>query len=311
MAQIKAQIDKFLTKASKGFTPEGFIGDDLLTPMKVKENSGKLAGYGNAHIRIVNTVYGGRGKAPRYESQVRTSETYLVEDHGLEGMVTKSDYDNVEQPYDAEKDEALGLVTVLKLGREKALADQLGATTTLTQNTTLSGTSQFSDYVNSDPLGKFKTAQQAVRAGCGRKADTAIMSWDVLNVLSYHPGILEGLGFQMNRAGTLTEKEVASAMKIKTLLIGESMYNSGHLGQSDALTDVWGKNIVFAVLPKSAAKMQTSLGYNLRKIGESPYQTSKWDMNNPRGSRGLLVTDSYDDLLSNVTAAYLIKDAVA
>ncbi len=311
MAQIKAQIDKFLTMASKGYMPEGFIADAILPVVNVKEKSGLLAGYGLNHIRVMNTVYGGRGKAPRFESNTRSSQTYLVESHGLEGLVTPDDYRNVEEPYDAEKDETLFLVTVLKISREKALADALGATATMTQNTTLSGVTQFSDYINSDPLGKFKTAQVAVYDGCGAKPDTGIMSWKVFNTLSYHPGILDALGFAQNRAGTLQENEVASAMKVQRLLIGEPKYNSAALGQTDVLADVWGKNVLFAVCPKSAMKMQVSLGYQVRLIGEAPYATSKWSENNPRGATGILTTDHYDDLLSNVSAAYLIKDAIA
>lgn len=311
MAQIKAQIDKFLTAASKGYIPQGMIADMILPTVNVKQDSGKLAGYGMSHLRIVNTVYGGRGMAPRFESITRSSDSYYIDDHGLEGMVTPADYRNVEDPYDAEKDETLGLVTVLKLSREKGIADSLGDTAVLTQNTTLSGTSQFNDYVNSDPLGKFKTAQVAVYDGCGVAPDTGIMAWKVFNTLSYHPGILEALGFQMNRAGTLSENEVASAMKVQRLLVGQPKYNSAALGQTDVLADVWGKNIVFAVLPKVAAKFQVSLGYQVRRIGEQPFQTSKWEHQNPRGASGILVTDAYDDLLSNVLAAYLIKNAIA
>lgn len=311
MAQIKAQIDKFLTAASKGYIPQGMIADMILPTVNVKQDSGKLAGYGMSHLRIVNTVYGGRGMAPRFESITRSSDSYYIDDHGLEGMVTPADYRNVEDPYDAEKDETLGLVTVLKLSREKGIADSLGDTAVLTQNTTLSGTSQFNDYVNSDPLGKFKTAQVAVYDGCGVAPDTGIMAWKVFNTLSYHPGILEALGFQMNRAGTLSENEVASAMKVQRLLVGQPKYNSAALGQTDVLADVWGKNIVFAVLPKVATKFQVSLGYQVRRIGEQPFQTSKWEHQNPRGASGILVTDAYDDLLSNVLAAYLIKNAIA
>lgn len=311
MAQIKAQIDKFLTMASKGYLPQGFIADQILPEVNVKEKSGKLAGYGSEHLRIVNTAYGGRGVAPRFESVTRSSDSYFVESHGLEGMVTPDDYRNVENPYDAEKDETLGLVTVLKLSREKGLADALGATATMTRNTTLSGTSQFNDYVNSDPLGKFKTAQESVYDGCGVAPDTAIMAWKVMNTLSYHPAILEALGFAMNRAGTLKEQEVASSMKVARVLVGAPKYNSAAMGQTKVLSDVWGKNVVLAVCPTSAQKFQVGLGYTVRLMGESAYATSKWEFQNPRGATGILVTDHYDDLLSDVNAAYLIKDAIA
>lgn len=311
MAQHKAQIDKFLTMASKGLQANGLIADQILPVVNVKQDSGKLAGYGNQHLRIVNTVYGGRGKAPRFESITRSSDSYYVEDHGLEGLVTPADYRNVEEPYDAEKDEVMGLISVLRLSREKSMADNLGSTSVLSRNTTLSGTSQFSDYVNSDPLAKFKTAQESVYDGCGVAPETAIMSWKVFNTLSYHPGILEALGFTMNRAGTLKEAELASAMKVERVLIGAPKYNASAMGQTDSLSDVWGKNIVMAVLPKSAQKFQVALGYSVRRIGEQPFQVSKWEENNPRGATGILVTDAYDDLLSNVNAAYLIKDAIA
>lgn len=311
MSQTKAIVNKLLTGVSKGYLPEGFIGDQILTDKAVVMKSGLIGSHGKQHLRLMNTVYGGRGKAPRFESNTRSSTTYLIESHGLEGMVTQDDYDNVEDPFDAEKDETLFLTTVLKISREKAIADALGSTSVLTQNVTLSGTSQFNDYVNSNPLSRFEVAQAAVYDGCGVPPDSAIMSWKVFNKLSYHPAILEALGFKENRAGTLNAAEVASAMKVKRLLVGQPKYNSAALGQTDVLADIWGKNIVFAVLPREAMKMQVSLGYQIRKIGQAPYETSKWDHDNPRGATGILTTDFYDDVLTDVGAAYLIKDAIA
>lgn len=307
----RAQVDRVLTAASKGYTPVGFIADEILTPIKVKQRSGILAGYGMGYMRIVNTVMGGRGKAPRFESGLKTTDTYLVEKHGLEGMVTEEDYDNVEEPFDAEKDETLAMVTVLKLSREKALADAFTSTAVLTQNTTLAGNAQFSDFVNSDPLGVLRVAGEAVYDGAGMAPDTAIMSWKVFNTLKYSPKILVALGYTANRAGALTESEIATVLGVDRLLISRPKYNSGNLGQADNMADIWGKDIVLAVLPRTAAKNQVSLGYNIRLIGKQPYQTSKWDIQNPDGATGLLVTDSYDDMITNAKAAYLIKNAIA
>lgn len=311
MAQTQALIDKYLTQASNMYKPEGYIGDMIFPQIGVVQSSGKLAGYGKDHIRVVNTTMGGRGKAPQYTSITRNSDTYVIEDHGLTDTVTKNDYDNVETPYDAEKDTTLGLTLALKTGREKAIADALGSTSIITQNETLSGTSQFSDYVNSDPLTKFKDAQQAVYDGSGMPPNLVIMSWDVANTLQYHPGILDGLGFNANRAGTLTEQELAAAMKVQRILVGSAKYNSANLGQTDNLASIWGKNIVFAHVPMSAQKYQVSLGYHIKKSNETPYQVYKQATFNPPNGSDVLVTNNYDDLLSNVNAAYLIKDAIA
>lgn len=311
MAQTKAIVDKLLTNASKAYVPQGYISDMILPVIKKKQSSGLLGGYTNQHLRIVNTVMGGRGKARRMESIVRDSQGYVIENHGLEGLVTKDDFDNVEQPFDAEKDEALGLVTMLWLGREKALADVLGDTSILTQNTTLSGTSQWSDFTNSDPIGDMKVGRQAVYEGSGMAPNLAIISWEVFNCLAYHPQILNNLGFAANRAGQLSSQEIAKAAGVDRLLIGNVRYNNAKEGATDALTSVWGKNFVYAVAPKTAQKYQVSLGYTIRKTGETPNQVFKSDEKNPPGSKSIIVTNNYDDLLSNVNAAYLIKDSVA
>ena len=206
MAQTKSMVDNYLTEASNAYVPSdiSLIADKVLPTIKKKNSSGLLAGYGNDHLRLVNTTMGGRGQAPRIQSVVRKSDSYQIENNGLEGIVTKDDYDNVEQPFDAEKDETLGLTTLLKVGREKALADVLTNSSLITQTETLSGTSQFNDYSNSAPLTKFKAAQVAVKGGCGVAANTAILSWEVAQTLKYHPEILSVLGFAQNRAGALT-----------------------------------------------------------------------------------------------------------
>lgn len=312
MAQTKAIVNKLLTNASKAFFPTGFIAENILPKIMVKQASGTLAGYTNHHLRIINSVMGGRGKAPRIEGVVRTqSDSYQIINHGLEGLVTKDDYDNVEAPYDAEKDEMIGIKTMLAISREKAIADSLTSTSVLTQNTTLSGQSQFSDYTNSDPLGKFKDARLAVKDGCGVAPDTAIMSWEVADTLQFHPGILESLGFAMNRAGQLTYDELAKALKVRRLLVADASYNTAKEGQADSLAPIWGKHIIFGVMPQSAQKYQVSLGYTIRKTGEVAGTVYKYPENNPPESNVILVTDNYDDLLSNVKAAYLIKNAVA
>lgn len=312
MAQLKAIIDKLLTRVSNAYIPEDmdYVSEKWAPNLQVAQNSGKIGNYGKDHLRIVNTVMGGRGKAPRLQSITRSSNTYLVEPHGLEGLVTKEDYRNVEDPYDAERDETLGLTTVLWLGKEKALADSLGSTSTITQNVTLSGTSQYNDYTNSDPLGDFKTARSTVRAN-GVPPNRAIMDWAVADTLAYHPGILEALGYTQNRAGQLSEAELAKAMGIQMLHIARAIYNTADEGQSDSLGAVWGKDIVFYYAPMAAGRYQKSVGYYITLSGQGSRQVSKTPTSNPPGGTEIVVVDDYDQVLVDVNDAYLIDSAIA
>lgn len=311
MAQIKALVDKLLTNASIGYVPEGYISEMILPLLNVVQSSGKLGKYGNDHLRIVPTIMGGRGGAKRLDVTTRSSLTYFIESHGLTDLVTKEDYRNVEDPFDAEKDSTMSLTTVLWLGKEKALADTLRNTSIITQNTTLSGTSQFNDYTNSDPIGVAVTAKNTIRNACGKAPDTVIADWQVAEVLRYHPKILRNLGYADNRAGSLTNDELAKALGMRRFLVADVVYNSAKEGQADSLSPVWGKDMIFAVAPEKATKMQKSLGYRLQISGEGPRKVYKEAKFNPPGSTEILVQDEYDMLLAEAACAYLVVDAIA
>lgn len=311
MSQLKAQVDKLLSNVSSKYVPKGYVCEEILPVIQVKQYSGLLGKYGMSHLRIENSVKGGRGAYRRVETTSSSTTGYNVEGHGLEGLVTKEDYANKELPFDAEKDEVDGLTTSLWLEKEKVLADSLTNTAILTQNTTLSGTAQFSDYDNSDPIAKFSDARAAVLAGCGIMPNVAVMDILVWNKLRFHPQMLDALGFKFARPNGLTYQELAQALGVDQIKIAEARYNSAKEGQTDALAAVWGKHIVFAVVPAAAQMKQVSLGYRVQIQGSMPRKVYKWDVNNPPDSKAILVEDEYDFLLSNALAAYLIKDAIA
>ncbi len=311
MSQLKGIIDPLLTDASSMYIPKGCIADSLLPGLKFDQYTGKLGAYGSNHLRIENTVVGGKGKYRQVESITRSTSGFEIEGHGLSGMVTKADYKNVKDPFDAEKDETMGISTILLLEKEKGLADSLTSTSIMTQNTTLSGTSQFNDFTNSDPLAKFLAARKAVRDGSGAIANAVIMDYNVAEVLRSHPQLLDLLGFKFARPGGLTDSELAKALNVDKVFIPNAMYNSAKEGQTAVLASVWGKHIVFAQIPDSAQKYQISLGYNIRLDDGQPRKVYKQPLFNPPGATEVLVEDEYDMVLSNVAAAYLIKDAIA
>lgn len=311
MSQLKAQVDKLLTNVSQMFIPDGYVSESILPLVTSKQKTGKLAKYGSNHLRIEHSLVGGRSEYKRVEPIIRSSDSYDIESHGLEGLVTEDDYSNVEQPFSAEQDEVVGLSTLIWLNKENALASALGSTSVLTQNTTLSGSDQYNDYANSDPLDDFKTARLAVRDGCGLPPNAAVMDWKVANTLAYHPGILEALGYTMNRAGQLSDAELAKAMGVERLYIAKAMYNTANEGQTDSLSAVWGKNIVFFYAPTAAAKYQVSLGYRVALEGRSQRRVTKYNVNNPPNSTGILCDDSYDFVVTKAGAGYLIKSAIA
>ncbi len=313
MAQLKALVDKLLTNVSNGPFPgeEDFVAEKAFPEIAVVQMSGLLGKYGTNFLRIEHSMMGGRGEARRVESVTRSTATYLLQKHGLEGLVTPEDYANVEAPYDAEKDETIGVTTLIKLSKEKALADTLTSTSVMTQYATLSGTAQFSDYANSDPLTKAKDAAATVYSSTGKVVNTVITSWQVINTLQYHPAILESLGFKMQRAGLLSVEEIAKALNVKRLLIGAAVYESAKEGQTSSLASLWGKHMIFAHLPEKAVPYQKSLGYYIKKAGEPTRGVYKRPIDNPPGSTSIIVQDYYQFLIADALCGYLYKDVVA
>jgi len=311
MSQMKAQVDKLLTNVSNGYFPEGLISEKVLPQIEVAQDSGILGYYGKDHLRLENSVTGGRGRARVVTPIVRNVDrTYLIQPHELQGEVTESDYRNVELPFDAEKDETLGLTTLLALEKESLLAASLQSTSILTQNITLAGTSKFSDYANSNPVQVIKNAQNAVLSGCGKMPNKAIVPQLVANTLRYHPQVLQNLGFAQNRAGQLTNDELAKFLNVEEIFVPDAAYNSAKEGQADSMSQLWGSHITFLVAPKQVSKYQVSLGYYIKRSGIAARRVKKWNIEETFGNTGILVGDYYQFRLVDVLAGYLVKDAI-
>lgn len=312
MAQTRAQVDKLLTNVSNGLFPTGYIAEQVLPMLGVKQKTGLIGAYGTSHLRVIDDLIGGRAEAQRVDPITRqVDNTYVVGSHALEGVVTQDDYDNVEEPFDAEADETNGLTSLILTNKERALSSALFNTSTITQNSVLSGTDQFSDYANSSPTKYFKDAHNAVLDGCGMMPNAAVMSQKVFNTLIYHPEILAKLGFAANRAGTLSQEELAKAMNVSKLFIGNVPYESAKEGQTSSLAQAWGNSILMFVRPEAAAKRQVSLGYYVRMNSRKQRAVYKYNLDNPPGSTGIIVQDDYVFELTNVNAAYLIGSAIA
>lgn len=311
MSQLRAIVDKLLTNVSSAYVPKGFLCEEILPTIESKQYSGLLGKYGTNYLRIENSIKGGRGKYRQVETRIYSTQSYLIEGHGLEGFISKEDYANVEEPFDAERDETMGVSTMLWLEKELNLANALNSTAVLTQNTTLAGTSQFSDYANSDPIGVCAVARQTILNASGILPNLAIMDVQVWNQLRFHPALLDALGFKWARPGGITQDEMALALGVDKVLYGTARYDSSKEGQTTALTSVWGKGLIFAVAPDKPEIMQKSVGYLVRPTGGQPRKVYKQSNFNPPGSTALLVEDEYDMLISDTTCGYLIAGAVA
>ena len=311
MSQMKSIQDKILTQAALEYKPVGMVCEEVLPELGVDQDTGLLAAYGTGFLRVVNSVSGGRGAYRRVDAMSYSTQQYVIEGHGLEEVCSASDYRNWLQPFKPESDKTRALAQMLYLEKEKLLADTLADTAIITQTTTLSGSDQWSDKDNSDPISVIETAQAAIRTGCGMYANAAVIPIAVFKKLKFHPQLMDALGYKYARPGGLKASEIADALDLEKVFIPDCQYESANEGQSSSLADVWGKHMFLLVSPSSAQVGQISLGYMVRRQGESPRKVYKQATFNPPNGNLILCEDNYDLLIAKATAAYSIKSAIA
>jgi hypothetical protein len=309
--QMKALVDKLLTDVSQKIVPQGFLCDAILPKVKHGQYTGLIGKYGKGHLRIVNNLAGGKQGYPMIEVDTVSSDSFSIQTYGLKDILTKRDYRNREKPFDAEKDSVSQLTMHMLLAKEKSLADSLTNTGVITQNTTLSGTNQWNDYTNSNPIGNITVGFNTILDSIGLEPNMAIMDLKTKRYLKFHPALLDKLGYKDNRPGGLSDDELAKALDLERILIGRAVYNSAKEGQTDVLGSVWGKNFVLAHIPATAGLEQMSLGYEVNLDGDTGRKVYKQDIDEPVGAKKIMIEEEYDIVLTNVAAAYLIKNSVA
>jgi hypothetical protein len=309
----RAREDRTLADVSRRHNVEGLVADEILTKTMVKKDTGLIGKYGNEHLRIVHSLVGGLTEYPRITVDTKDTDRYVLEKHGLSVTVTEEEKDNEIKPYDALNDATIDVTERLKLGREFALSSVLTDTAVLTNNTTLSGTDQWSDYTASNPLENIRAARASVYAATGKdlrqKGGFALLPWDVENYLSMHPDLLELYKYTGSVGNGLTLDQLRQALKVDRIILAMSQYDSSKEGQTPVITPTWGKHVIFGFAPKTGSKKITTMGFNVSKT--SSVRVFRDRITNPPNAEEIKVDITYDDLITDVGAAYLIKDAVA
>lgn len=163
--------------------------------------------------------------------------TYLAtRDQGLDERVPNRDAMNGpnESALMRATQRVMGLV---ELRREQRVAAMVTTAGNYGFTATLSGTSQWSDRVNSNPLNDMLTYLDKPFM----RPNKLIMGRDVWTQLSQHPKMVQAVYPVNSTAGKVTSQQVADLLEIDEIIVGDGWYNSAAKGQTIAQTRLWGK----------------------------------------------------------------------
>ena len=312
-----------LTRIYQGYQIPGsaFIRDQILPKLMVNVHTAdgrKMLTTSTDILRIINNVRVGRSKTAEIEVGTTKARLYKTEEHSLKIMVTKSD----GKDYSADWREGMELAKVdftqwLKevqmLAREKAVADVVSSASTFTNSTALSGSNQWNDYVNSNPKANIKTARQTVRGAAQAEINTAVMGIDVFEVLEDHPFLKKTNGVAPDgtvAVRSLTEAEVAKALGIDRLVIGNVWYDNSKFGNDMSMTQLWGKfcSLLYTNPSPTPSVREKSFGYSFTLQDAI---VDEYTVDDPKDAMFIRVVEEYDDVILEEKAGYIYSTAIA
>jgi hypothetical protein len=193
-----------------------------------------------------------------------TEVTDVTRDYALEAPVPNKDIAQFSATYDP-----LGRATelaseLLALSREQRVAGIVFNTNTYAtaNKTTLSGTSQWSDYTNSDPV----DAMLENLDGLLIRPNKLVLGRPVWTKLRKHPKVVSKVLGSVNSSGVVSRQALADILELDEVLVGASFLNSAKRGQTATYAEVWGKHAAFIYQSNNEMTFGFTAEFGARKM---------------------------------------------
>lgn len=297
------------TAIAIAYKNQSLIADKVLPIVPVGKQEFKYYKFDLAEgFTLPDTKVGRKSKPNEVEFTATEIDAACV-DYALDDSVPNADIDNAPVNYDPISIATEGIMDLIKLAREKRAADLVFnyANYATANKQTLSGTSQFSDFDNSDPLGVISSAIDTMVM----RPNKIVMGQAVWTKVRMHPDLVQAIYGNNQSKGILTREQFASLFELDELIVGQGFINSAKKGQTASLSRVWGKDIVlFYDSPVAAASGRVTFGFTAR--WGTPIAGSEFDKNiGMRGGQQVRAGESVKEVITANDLGYMIKDAIA
>lgn len=301
-----------LTNVSQAYhnDPNEFIAEQVAPMVMVSKKRFNIYFYGKESLKtVVDDTRTRFAETKQFQYSTFSKPFGPLRGHELKDGIDFDQDEMTEAPLDAEIDIVDNLNEAMALTKESAIATTLADTSKLTINTTLSGTSQWSDYDNSVPFNDLKTAAQQLRLNGLRAANTLWMSFYTFSVLQQHPDLIERVKYSNVASLTIDMMQsLFGQFGITKILVANSVYDSAAEGLSASNQFVWGKHVWLGYVQPTPGLRKVNGAYHFTlengRYVDSWFEQgkkTKWVRNN----------DYYHAEVVGPEAFYLIKNAVA
>ncbi len=300
-------IDAALSNLSKAFKNNNFIAEEVAKVLQVSKESGLYFTYGLEAFKVPNAYRVDGTRSNEVHLKVG-QDSYVCLQYALSDIITDNVRKQVDPAINPEADTTEFITDLMLLQLEDAVATAMttAATYAHSNTATLSGTSQWNDYSNSNPLTNIKTAKAKIRSLIGREANALILAGDVAETLSLHQDIKDLRKY--TDPNLLTSAGLPPKVLGLKVLEGKATKNVAYENLSESMSYVWGKNAIVAYIPDRVGLKSLAPWILIRETGYR--STRKW-REEPRKGDMIEVEDKYTVKEVADECAYLIVDAIA
>ena len=311
--QAPFPLNEDLTAIALSYRNETLIADMVLPRVPVAVDSFKYFKMNKDEgFTVPDTKIGRKSEAHVVEFG-GTEVTDSTVDYGLKDIVPLQDMRNAEgTPFDPMGRAALNTTRLIQLDREvRAAAVVFNAGNFAAANkATLSGTSQWSDYTNSNPISAMLTAFDAMIM----RPNKLILGQAVWTVLRQHPKVIEaikGTGAGAGAAGVVTRQQVAELLELQEIMVGAGWLNGAKKGATASYGRVWGKFAAAVYTePVTSTESATTFGFTAESGGGLRVRDWVDDKIGTDGAQVVQVVDTVKEVLPANDLGFLWSAAV-
>jgi hypothetical protein len=255
-------VDEALTQISIAYRNQAFVAEEVLPVVPVMKKNDVFFKFSKQHFRAYKDAYAAGQRAQQIEVDLDARGFYMADGHALEDSITDDEREQADPGAQLEVEKTEKLTNIIALVEEINFFNNVVNTTVITQNQTLSGTSQWSDYVNSDPVAEVLKERRLVQQQIGEFPNTLLLSQPVLDTLANHPRILDRVKYTANGArNQLDEQDLARVFKVERVLVSAALYQTSNEGEADNLGYIMGKNALLFYRPPRPGIRVPTFGY--------------------------------------------------
>ncbi len=254
-------IDEVLTQISVGYPNEGLVADQLFPPVTVRKQSDKYHVFGREGWLPEDDVRAPGTEANEIPGMSISLDTYYANEHALQVAVTDEERENADAPLSPDRDGTELVTSKIWMGRELVMKNMVTTPANYATglSTTLTGTAQWSDYVNSNPIADVRVGRRAINAQIFMDPNTMVVPYQVMSILEDHPDFIERIKY--SERAIITPEIISGMFGFGRVIVPGTGFTTGNPGQAQSLGYLWGKDVVMAYVPPRAGMRVTAFAY--------------------------------------------------